>query len=141
MKHRLAAGVLLLGNSFPASIAAAETAVAPVSTATSQVMSLVVSTAAVVALIVAAAWLLKRMSRRPYVATSTLRIVAGAAVGQRERVVVVEIGGTWLVLGVAPGQVNALHQMPRAEPHAAAETSAPPPHRFAQWLAQFKKIQ
>ncbi|MDI1244807.1 MAG: flagellar biosynthetic protein FliO, partial [Rhodoferax sp.] len=30
---------------------------------------------------------------------------------QRERVVVVEVGNSWLVLGVAAGQVNALHTM------------------------------
>jgi flagellar protein FliO/FliZ len=33
-------------------------------------------------------------------------------VGQRERVVVVEIGDDWLVLGVAAGQVRALHTLP-----------------------------
>jgi len=38
--------------------------------------------------------------------------VSSVMVGQRERVVVVEIGGQWLVLGVAAGQVRALHTLP-----------------------------
>ena len=43
-------------------------------------------------------------------------------VGQRERVVVVEIGNTWLVLGIAAGQVRALHTMP-AENLSEAEAA------------------
>jgi len=39
-------------------------------------------------------------------------VVSSVMVGQRERVVVVEIGDAWLVLGVAAGQVRALHTMP-----------------------------
>jgi flagellar protein FliO/FliZ len=40
--------------------------------------------------------------------------VATQALGQRERVVLVEIGDDWLLLGVAPGQVSALHTGPRS---------------------------
>ena len=66
-----------------------------------------------------------------------LRVVAGAAVGQRERVVVVEVGSTWLVLGVAPGSVTALHQMPSValDAQTAAPGAAIPP--FAHWLKKF----
>nr|WP_297457489.1 flagellar biosynthetic protein FliO [uncultured Halomonas sp.] len=40
-----------------------------------------------------------------------LKVVASTAVGQRERVVIVEVQDTWLVLGVGGGQVNSLHTM------------------------------
>ena len=95
---------------------------------------------AIIALIVSAAWLVKRLAPRHYVTNNKLRIVAGAAVGQRERVVVVEIGMSWLVLGVAPGHVTALHHLPRPEPGAEpaalpVETARP----FAQWLLLLKK--
>lgn len=69
----------------------------------------------VLALIACAAWLLRRVAAPMGGAPGAIRVIAGAAVGQRERVVLVEIGGTWLVVGVAPGQVRALHTMPRAE--------------------------
>jgi flagellar protein FliO/FliZ len=36
-------------------------------------------------------------------------------VGGRERVLIVEAGDQWIVLGVAPGRVNALATMPRQE--------------------------
>jgi flagellar protein FliO/FliZ len=86
----------------------------------------------VLAVIVAAAWLLKRAQRLPGASSVVLRSISGIAVGPKERVVVVEIGETWLVLGVAPGQVRTLHTLPRqALPAGGAE--AP---RFAEWLAR-----
>ncbi|WP_297325551.1 flagellar biosynthetic protein FliO [Nitrosomonas sp.] len=65
----------------------------------------------VLAVIAGITWLLKRFALIPTTATGTLKVVAATGVGQRERVVVVEIDNTWLVLGVAPGRVNKLHTM------------------------------
>ncbi len=39
-------------------------------------------------------------------------MIGGASLGNKERVSVVEIGDTWLVLGAAPGNVRLLHTMP-----------------------------
>ena len=104
---------------------------------TGQILSLVIGLAVVLAVIAAAAWLLKRIAPRTYGSSSVLRVVAGAAVGQRERVVIVEIGSTWLVLGVAPGCVNTLHQMPRAADDEPALTLPHAQSPFAQWLKKF----
>lgn len=70
---------------------------------------------AVLALLFASLWLLKRLSAPRGEASRLMRVVAGTAVGARERVVVLEIGATWLVLGVAPGNVTALAELPRAD--------------------------
>ena len=89
----------------------------------------------VLAVIGTTAWLLKRFAANPGTAPGAIRVIAGAAVGQRERVVLVEIGGTWLVLGVAPGQVRALHNMPKdSAEHFGNPSSAPPPAGFQAWL-------
>jgi flagellar protein FliO/FliZ len=40
-------------------------------------------------------------------------VVGGVMLGPRERLVVVEVGDTWLLLGVGGGQVNILHTLPR----------------------------
>jgi flagellar protein FliO/FliZ len=90
----------------------------------------------VLGVIVVCAWALKRMAPRHMGAGNNLRIVAGAAVGQRERVVVLEIGATWLVVGVAPGSVRALHQMPRVEAPADASATAADSRTFSSWLQQ-----
>jgi flagellar protein FliO/FliZ len=92
--------------------------------------------AVVLGLIVAAGWFMKRFHVGPS-AAGTVKVIAGASVGQRERVVVVEVGDNWLVLGVAPGRVNALHTMPRGEIAAApAPAGAAPQAAFAQWLKE-----
>ena len=67
----------------------------------------------VIALLWASLALLKRLQTPRGSPAAGLKVVAATAVGPRERVVVVEVGETWLVLGVAPGQVRALHTLPR----------------------------
>lgn len=94
--------------------------------------------AIVLGLIVLASWLLRRFGAGPAATGSLVRVVTAASVGPRERVVVVEVHDTWLVLGVAPGRVNTLHQLPRqvlkaAEPHAR--------QGFARWLADARRPQ
>ncbi|MFZ3160554.1 MAG: flagellar biosynthetic protein FliO [Rhodoferax sp.] len=84
--------------------------------------------ALVLALIFLLAWAARRLGLQPPGSSRLLKVVASAMVGQRERVVVVEIGHTWLVLGVAAGQVRALHTLP-AEPSSEA-VAAPPGNGF-----------
>ena len=69
--------------------------------------------AVVLALIFGVAWLVRRVGPLAGAAGAPIKVVASQAVGQRERVVIVELGEQWLVLGVAPGRVNALSTMPR----------------------------
>jgi flagellar protein FliO/FliZ len=94
--------------------------------------------AIVLGLIIAAGWFMKRFSIGPS-ASGLIKVIAGASVGQRERVVLVEVGDTWMVLGVAPGRVNALHTLPRGEiaspvPTHGGGTPVPAPAAFAAWL-------
>lgn len=93
-------------------MAVAQTA-APSQDVGSSLIQLVFGLAVVLALLFASLWLLKRLSAPRGEAAGLLRVVAGTAVGTRERVVVVEVGESWLVLGVAPGRVSALAEMPR----------------------------
>jgi flagellar protein FliO/FliZ len=86
-------------------------------------VQLVLGLAAVIALLFASLWLLKRLSAPRGEAAGLLRVVAGTAVGPRERVVIVEVGGTWMVLGVAPGQVSALAEIPRLNLPQATQSS------------------
>ncbi|MFP7726559.1 flagellar biosynthetic protein FliO [Lysobacter sp. D1-1-M9] len=84
----------------------------------------------VVALILALAWLARRMPGAAASSNKSLRVVASLAVGQRERVMVVDVGGTQLLLGVGPGGTRTLHTL--AEPLPVQDAPAP----FAQLLAQ-----
>jgi flagellar protein FliO/FliZ len=71
--------------------------------------------AVVLALIFFCAWAARRMGLQKHNSGRLVKVIASTAIGQRERVVVVEIGGTWLTLGVTPGQIQSLHSMPAQE--------------------------
>jgi flagellar protein FliO/FliZ len=99
------------------------------------VTQMLVGLVVVVALIFASLWLMKKLAAPRGAAAGVLRIVGGMAVGPRERVVLVELGDTWLVLGVAPGRVNMLHQLARLAPQESA-TAPPPEMGFSTWLKE-----
>ena len=56
------------------------------------------------------AWLVRRWMPQGAQA-GLVKVVGATSVGPRERVVVVEVENTWLVLGVGGGQVRSLHTM------------------------------
>lgn len=63
----------------------------------------------VLGLILAIAWLLKRTGRFQAAAGGGLRILGGLSMGSRERVILLQVGSTQLLVGVAPGRVQTLH--------------------------------
>lgn len=88
----------------------------------------------VLALMAAAVWLMKRFGIARGAGNSVVKIVGGISVGNRERVLVLEVADQWIVVGVAAGRVSALASMPRQE-HSAA-TAAVPAASFSGWLKQ-----
>jgi flagellar protein FliO/FliZ len=54
-------------------------------------------------------------------AQGAVKVVGSTAVGTRERVVVVEVDHTWLLLGVGGGNVRLLHTLPKPEQLQSAE--------------------
>lgn len=118
-----------------ASAQAASAAATP--SVSSSLLQMFLALIGVLALLFACLWLLKKLTTQRGVAAGLLRVVAATAVGTRERVVIVEIGSTWLVLGVAPGQVSALAEIPRqpmTEPSPETKVASVP-----QWLQQLMK--
>ena len=106
----------------------------------SSLAQLVFSMVVVIGLLFGSLWLLKRLSAPRGQAAGLLRVIAGTAVGSRERVVIVEIGSTWLVLGVAPGQVTTLAEMPRGSlPEPSCSNDKGPD--FASLLTKHRRSQ
>lgn len=103
---RIASIALLCGLSGFA--AAAETSPVPVA---ANPWSMLWGLLFLVALVVGAWWLIRRMGGLPLQANRDLRVIAALSVGPRERVVLVDVGGEQLLLGVAPGRVNMLHRL------------------------------
>jgi flagellar protein FliO/FliZ len=84
--------------------------------------------------VLALAWLLRRVGRLQSSAGGGLRTLGGLSLGPRERAVLVQVGETQLLLGVAPGRVQTLHVL--EHPMVADQRSgAPQPGVFAKRLA------
>jgi flagellar protein FliO/FliZ len=80
------------------------------------------------------AWLMRRFVPGQAGAGGLLKVVGGVMVGPKERLVVVEVGDTWLLLGVAASAVTLVHSMPK--PPQTAGTEAGPPGAFQRLLGQ-----
>ncbi|WP_426577035.1 flagellar biosynthetic protein FliO [Xenorhabdus stockiae] len=59
-------------------------------------------------------WLIRRLGLAPAKNKNhrLLNVKASCSLGAKERIVVVEIEDSWLVLGVTPQQITMLHQLP-----------------------------
>ena len=135
MKTGLLAAWIVL--SLPAAAFAAGTpdaASAPAVSAAGSLLQVFIGLVAVLLLIAATAWVAKRFGVARGGSSNLVQVIGSASVGTRERVVVVEVGESWLVVGVAPGSVNALATLPKGTlPSPTASTLGAP---FAARLQQ-----
>ncbi len=96
--------------------------------------------ALVLGLIFLCAWMARRFGLQRLDGGQLVKTISSTAVGQRERVVVVEVADNWLVLGVTAQQVSLLHTMaPQSLPSAVAMQQPAMPfaaHSFSQLLRQ-----
>ena len=126
---RLSVGVLAF-SLLAANARAAEVETTGVSG--SAIVQMLIGLALIIGILFVAAYLVRKLNGGPRFGQSgPLRIVGGLAIGARERIVVVEIGETWLVVGVVPGQIKTLHTLARGELPATAGEKP-----FTQWLRQ-----
>ena len=94
----------------------------------------------VLALLAALAWLAKRYGPKIAGGGGNLRMVGSLNIGGRERIMVVEVGDQWIVVGASPGRINALATMPKQEggvqSTATLAGQAPSATSFSDWLKQ-----
>jgi flagellar biosynthetic protein FliO len=114
----------------------------PSGSATGSLLQTLFALIVVLGVLGALAWFLKRYGPKAMGGAAGLRVVGSLNLGGRERLLVVEIGNQWIVVGASPGRVNALATMPKQEsadiPGTGA-TLAPhgqPANSFADWLKQ-----
>ena len=112
--------------------------VAPAPSASGSLLQTTLALMLVLALLVGLAWFLKRFGPKNFGGgNNTVRLVGALNVGARERILVVEVGEQWIVVGASPGRMNALSTMPRQE--IAATAPAPAGLQgasFAEWFKQ-----
>jgi flagellar protein FliO/FliZ len=83
-----------------------------------QVLQAVGGLILVIAFILLLAWLVRRFANLPMAGKGAIRVLGGVALGSRERAVLVAVGGTRLLIGVAPGRVQTLHVLDAAAAEA-----------------------
>lgn len=105
---------------------------------TGMLMQTIFALLLVLGLLAALAWAAKRWGPKLTGNSANLRLVGALNIGGRERIMVVEVGNQWIVVGASPGRVNALATMPRQEAGVqsgatlAADTL--PVTNFSDWL-------
>lgn len=110
---------------------------------TSQLASVLGGLILIIALIMGLSWFVKRFSQGGFLQNPTMKILASMPLGTRERLMLVDVGGQQLLLGVTATAINTLHVF--AEPVILpTEKNAPPVSEFSQKLMailQQKNIQ
>lgn len=115
----------------PASTVAAETAaISP----TTGLLQIFLGLIAVLTLMGVAAWFFKKIGPVNSGNKIAVKIVGGVSVGNRERIMVVEVADQWIVVGVTANQINTLSTMPKQEKLVEETISTTPENQFSTWL-------
>lgn len=111
--------------------------------AADQVLPAIGALLVVLGLILALAWIARRWLRTPGLSRSGFTILGALSIGPREKLLLVEIGGQQVLLGVTPGSVTSLQTLVKpidlnaAPIEATAKDGAPKPASpFAAALAR-----
>lgn len=108
--------------------------------ATGSLLQTILALVLVLGVLLGLAWFLKRYGPRGMGASANVKLVGALNIGGRERIMVVEVGDQWIVVGASPGRVNALATMPRQDgAHAEGTQASLAPHvpsagSFGDWL-------
>ncbi|MEN9595657.1 MAG: hypothetical protein RL236_91 [Pseudomonadota bacterium] len=63
----------------------------------------------VLAIFAICVWAIKQLQSATQIGTNRLQIVGGLSLGMREKLVLVQVGGKQLILGVTPNRIEMLH--------------------------------
>ncbi len=97
---------------------------------------ILISLVLVLLIIFVAAWLLRRYGRFPGVADGNLRVIGALSVGQRERIMLLQVGKEQILVGVTSSRISTLHQL--VEP-VQVKDNVPISSQFSQRLQEALK--
>lgn len=109
------------------------TAPEPPGVSASAILQTLLGLALIVGILFVGAYVLRRLNDgKRFGANGPMKVLGGLSISPRERIMLVEVGDTWLVVGVVPGQIRTLHTLPRGELPPGNQDEKP----FGQWLKQ-----
>lgn len=107
---------------------------APAPTSMSQMASMLVSLLVVLAVAVGLAWFWKRVMPQNLLNQSGLNVVASRHLGSRERLLLVQVGARYLLLGVTPHSIQSLAEFSQDElPQALTAVKKEPQQLWQLW--------
>ena len=86
----------------------------------------------VIGLILLAAWLLRRFAQLPGAQGQAVRVLSAVAVGRQEKILLLDVGGEQILVGVTPSRISTLHVL--AEPLALPDNAEKDSRGFPRWL-------
>jgi len=63
----------------------------------------------VLLMVIGLAWLMRRIGGVNFGGSQALKVIGGMSMGARERVVLIQVGETQLLVGISPGRIQTLH--------------------------------
>jgi flagellar protein FliO/FliZ len=94
-------------------------------------LGLIVVLTAVLALV----WVLRRVGKLQTSLGGSLKTLGGLSLGARERIILVQVGETQLLLGIAPGRIQTLHVLDKPLKKTSGARDGEPQDKFAKRLA------
>ena len=73
------------------------------------IVSLGLGLVAVIAVIYGCAWIIRRMNGMTGMNNNAIKVVSVMAIGARERIALIEVGGQQILLGITPSAIRTLH--------------------------------
>ena len=80
-----------------------------------QALQVLAGLAIVLALIAAVAWLTRRLHRLRSPGSGHIRIIEGLSLGAREKLLLIQVDGRRVLIGMCPGRIATLHAFPADE--------------------------
>jgi flagellar protein FliO/FliZ len=93
-------------------------------------LQVIVSLMLVLGVLFAASWAVKKWGIRGIASGLPVRIIGAISIGSNQRIVVLEAGESWIVLGVTPQQISTITTLPKQESSSASKPD------FSAWLHQ-----
>jgi flagellar protein FliO/FliZ len=98
-----------------------------------QLVQLLLGLLLVIGLIFALAWLMRRVQQIGPRSNQAIKLVASQALGPRDRLLLVQVGGEQILLGISAGRITPLHVLKEPVPTSEGEPATP---EFAQRLME-----
>lgn len=94
----------------------------------------------IIGLLLGATWAARKVSGGKMFGQGNMRVISGIALGPKERIVLVEVEDSWLVIGIVPGQIRTLHTLPKGmDINQAQADDSRTPQPFSEWLKTIRE--